>query len=178
MADSLAKAYALALFEIAADEGKCEEYRQIIHELKETFDQKFVQLLSHPKISRKEKKACIDKVYGKSLDPVFIHFLKVLIDKNRFQYATAICDEFDQKYIEYFNIVQAFVYSACKLSEDERQRLEIKLKNKYQCPIECYYQVDPSLIAGIKVVIQDEVMDNTAINRLNKMKEHINVKVR
>ena len=45
-----------------------------------------------------------------------------------------------------------------------------KLEKKYKCSIECEYKIDPSLLAGIKVIIQDEVLDNTAVNRLKKMK--------
>lgn len=173
MADSVAKAYADALFEIAADEGKCEEYRERIHELRDTMDERFIRLLCHPKISKEEKKACIDNVYAKELDSVFIHFLKVLVDKNRFQYVISICDEFDLNYVEHFNIIQADVYSARELSEDEKQRLKEKLEKKYQQSVECSYQIDPSLLAGIKVQIKDKVMDNTALNRLNKMKDSI-----
>lgn len=170
MADAVAKAYAMALFEIAQDNDKCDEYRLIMHDIKKTSDEKFIQLLCHPKISKQEKKACIDKVYEDYLDPVLIHLLKVLIDKNRFRYIHAICDEFDQIYIGHFNIIQAVVYSAGELNEDEKSRLKKKLEKKYKCSIECEYKIDPSLLAGIKVIIQDEVLDNTAVNRLKKMK--------
>ena len=173
MADTVAKAYADALFEIAVDENKCDEYRELIHELKETMDERFIRLLCHPQISKEEKKACIDDVYGKELDSVFIHFLKVLIDKNRFQYVISICDEFDLDYVEYFNIIQANVCSARQLSEEEKKRLKEKLEKKYQQSVECSYQIDSSLLAGIKVQVKDKVMDNTALNRLNKMKNSI-----
>ena len=39
--------------------------------------------------------------------------------------------------------------------------------------VECTYEVDESLLAGIKVKVKDQVMDNSAINRLNKMKDSI-----
>lgn len=173
MADKIAKAYGDALFEIALDLKKGDEYREIVHTLKDTMDDKLVRILSHPKISKAEKKECIDKIYGGLVDDVFIHFFKVLIDKNRFQYVCAIFDAFDDDYVQYYNIIQANVWSARELSDDEKKRLEDKLKNKYHQSVECSYEVDKLLLAGIKVKVKDQVMDNTALNRLNKMKDSI-----
>lgn len=173
MADSVAKVYADALFEIAVEENKCQEYRTCMRELKDTMDERFIQLLCHPRISREEKKTCIENVYGKALDPVLLNFLRVLVDKNRFQYVMSICDEFDLNYVEHFNIIQASVCSARKLSPEEKEKLKLKLEQKYQQSVECTYQIDPSLLAGIKVQVKDQIMDNTALNRLNKMKDSI-----
>lgn len=172
MADTIAKAYGDALFEIALDLKKCDEYREIVHTLKDTMDDKLVRILSHPKVSKAEKKECIDEIYG-SLDPIFINFFKVLIDKNRFKYVSAIFDAYDEDYVQYFGIIQAQVWSARELSEDEKIRLEEKLKKKYQQSVECTYEVDERLLAGIKVKVKDQVMDNTALNRLIKMKDSI-----
>lgn len=172
MSDSIAKAYADALFEIAVDENKCGEYRKIVHCLKDTLEQDFVRVLTHPKISKQEKKACIEEVYG-SFGPIFVNFLKILIDKNRFQHVNDICDEFDMNYVEHFKIILASVTSARELSLDEKQRLNEKLEKKFGQSVECTYAVDESLLAGIKVRVGDIVYDNTAINRLTKMKDSI-----
>ena len=42
-----------------------------------------------------------------------------------------------------------------------------------QQSVECIYDVDPKLLAGIKVKIKDFVMDNTALNRLTNLKNLI-----
>lgn len=173
MTNKVAKAYADALFDIAVDEGKCIEYREMIQGLKETMEDDFIRLMSHPQISKDEKKACIDEVYQASLPVVLIHFLKVLIDKNRFQCVKSICDEFDLDYIHHFNILQASVVSARKLNADEKKQLEQKLKNKYKENVECSYEVDASLLAGLRVRVGDTVMDNTALNRLVKLKDRL-----
>ena len=173
MADTIAKAYGDALFEIALDTNKCEEYREIISILKDTISDELIRLLSHPKISKTEKKEIIENIYGKSVDEIFLNFFKVLIDKNRFNTVCAIFDEFNADYIQHFNIIQAQVFCARELTSDEKKRLEEKLSKKYNQKVECTYEIDESLIAGIKVKIKDQVIDNSAINRLNKMKDSI-----
>jgi F-type H+-transporting ATPase subunit delta len=173
MADTIAKAYGDALFEIALDTNKCEKYRDIVQVLKNTISDELIRLLSHPKISKTEKKQILENIYGKEVDEIFLNFFKVLIDKNRFYNVCAIFDEFDANYIQHFNIIQANVWSARELSKDEKNRLEEKLSKKYSQKVECTYEVDESLLAGIKVKVKDEVMDNSAINRLNKMKDSI-----
>ena len=173
MADSIAKAYGDALFEIALDTNKCEEYRELVQGLKGTVSDELIRLLSHPKISKNEKKDIIENIYGNVVDEIFLNFFKVLIDKNRFSSVCTIFDEFDADYIQHFNIIQASVFSARELTSDEKTRLEEKLSKKYDQKVECTYEVDERLIAGIIVKVKDQVMDNTAINRLNKMKDSI-----
>lgn len=173
MADTVAKAYADALFEIACDQNKCEEYRKVVHFLKDTMEDELIRLLTHPRINKQEKKTCLENVYGNVLDSVFLNFLKVLVDKNRFQCVNTIFEEFDMDYVEHFNIIQAKVSSARELSSDEKQKLNEKLEKKYAQSVECTYVIDESLLAGIKVQVKDSIMDNTAINRLNKLKDRI-----
>ena len=173
MADTIAKAYGDALFEIALDTNKCEEYREIVRVLKDTINDELIRLLSHPKISKNEKKEILENIFGKVVDEIFLNFFKVLIDKNRFYSVCAIFEEFDADYIQHFNIIQASVWSARELTSDEKKRLEEKLSKKYQQKVECTYEVDESLLAGIKVKVDDQIMDNSAINRLNKMKDSI-----
>lgn len=171
--NTIAKAYGDALFEIALEMNKCDEYRKTVAWLKDSMDEKFIQLLNHPKISKDEKKQCIENVYGKVVDTVLINFLKVLVDKNRFRYVVQACEEFDIDYVEHFNILIAKVSSARELSEDEKKQINQKLENKMNQSVECMYEIDPSLMAGIKVKIKDMVFDNTALNRLTKLKDSI-----
>ncbi len=173
MAEVVAKAYADALFEIALDEKKCNEFRHVLHEIKLTMDERFIQLMNHPKISKNEKKECIDKVYGNALDVIFIHFLKVLVDKNRFGCILSICNEYDKAYIQYFHIIQADVCSARELNEDEKKRLSEMLEKKYQQKVECSYSTDAKLLGGMRVKIGDKVMDNTVLNTLTRLKDRI-----
>ena len=84
-----------------------------------------------------------------------------------------LCDEFDANYVEHFKIIQASVTSARELSSDEKQRLNEKLEKKFSQSVECTYAVDEKLLAGIRVQVKDIVYDNTAINRLTKMKDSI-----
>ena len=62
MANAIAKAYADALFEIAVDENKCDEYRKIVRCLKDTLDDDFVRVLTHPKIRNKVSKKFMDNL--------------------------------------------------------------------------------------------------------------------
>ncbi len=171
--NAIAKAYGDALFEIALDLKKCDEYRKNVSLLKDSMDERWIQLLNHPKISKDEKKKLLEKVYEGNLDPVLINFLKVLVDKNRFRYVKEACDAFDEDYVDHFNILVAHVTSAQELNEDEKKRLNVKLEKKMQQSVECIYDVDPKLLAGIKVKIKDFVMDNTALNRLTNLKNLI-----
>lgn len=175
MAAIAAKSYCEALFSIAEEEDKTKEYKEqlvfVVDTLKE--NKQFKAVLTHPKISRNEKKELLETIYGKEIDHMLLNFLKLLIDKNRF-----IClDDINRIYIKMFhtlnNIAAADIYSAQALSEDEIKRLTSMLEKKLNKNIELKLHIDEDLIAGIRIKIGDKVLDNTAKNRLQKLKETV-----
>jgi len=63
------------------------------------------------------------------------------------------------------------VSSAQTLSAAEIQTLQKSLETKFLKSIELKFQVDPSLIAGLRLQIGDWVLDNTIKNRLDQLRQ-------
>ena len=90
------------------------------------------------------------------------------------QVITSVPDAYEECYRKKHRIEIVKVTSASKLDEDQLSRLKEMLEKKMNKTLELEVQVDPSLIAGIKVQANDLVMDNTVIAKIDAMKEAIN----
>lgn len=172
MNPSLFKSYGDALFSIAREKNQLEAYRVTCNEVRQTLNDELMSLLSHPKISKNEKKEIISSVY-KEVDPMILNFMKLMIDKNHGNHIKDAIHAFDKDYREYKEIEIAHVYSAVELSEAQKEELQSMLCSKENKAIECEYAIDSSLIAGLRIRIKDQVYDNSAFNRLTRLKNEV-----
>ena len=127
-------------------------------------------VLTHPKIHKKEKKTTLETVFQSEIDPMVLNFAKLLIDKSRFQSFHEITKLFIQRYNIENNIEVAYVRSAKPLSDEEIDRLKAMLEKKLNKTVELHMQEDPSLLAGLRIRINDMVLDNTAKSRMDNLK--------
>lgn len=174
MPGMLAKNYAEALYSLAIEENKTDTYRKELQFVCESLnlEKEFMEILLFPKISKNEKKTLIDKVFGE-LDILVVNFLKILIDKSRFANIFEINKEFDAMYRNEHQIEIAYVSSAIALTDEEKQQIQSLLEKKTDKKIEMKCKVDESLLAGIRIKLNDEVIDNSASNRLLRLKESV-----
>ena len=72
--------YAEALFMLAAEEGNTEEYFSSLQTVKELIDENpdYLEFLSSPAISLKERLFAIDEAYGETFPEYVVSFLKLL----------------------------------------------------------------------------------------------------
>lgn len=172
MAGVVAKSYSEALFSLASEEGKLDVYKDqlclIQEQLKENPD--FMRVLTHPKIHKDEKKKMLESVFSQAVDHTVLNFLKLLVDKGRFINLADITKEFVKQYNEVNNILVAIVTSAKELSEDETKRIQEMLEKKTQKKVDMRMCINTDLIAGIRIKIGDQVLDNTAKARMERLK--------
>lgn len=172
MAGIAASSYSDALFELAAEENKLDLIKEqlcfVDAQLQKS--QKFRYVLTHPKIHKEEKKQSIQAVFGRQVDLLMLHFLQLLIDKGRFCALHEISREFMNRYRKEKNIVIADLYSAVPLDDEAEQRIRRLLEQKLNQQVELHKHVDSDLLAGIRVKVNDLVLDYTAWNKMEHLK--------
>lgn len=176
--ESIALVYAKALFSLSLEEN---EDKRIFEELSEIYsiiehDDSLIKLLDNKVISKDEKKKTLGLIFEDKLEKNLFNFLKLLIDKSRFNSLKKICLEYKKLYFEHYNIKEAKVYSATQLSDAKLNDLKTTLEQKYNCDFVMQTFIDKDLVAGLKVVIGDTVIDGTINNRLAKLKQNIILK--
>ncbi len=173
MASVVAMHYGEALFELAKEEKQLQEIKQELLQVNQILKQEveLVNVLDHPKISKSEKKRLIKEVLPCS--KLCLNFLCVLIDQGRFRILKEISEFMTTRINDEMGIEVAHVTSAISLSEDECNKIQKMLEKKTGKQIELVCTVDSSCIAGIRIRLKDEILDNTIATKLENMKERV-----
>ena len=105
------------------------------------------------------------------IDKKVVEFLT----RKKFMSRVAVILEQLKKVINFENgIVSATVLSAHRVHEKEEKDLVHFLKKRYSAKeVELTYILDQSLIRGIRLEVNDEVIDLTVRNQINQLKEYL-----
>lgn len=163
--------YAEALFSLKRDSKTLESTQKEIKELKKIFNENpdFIVILSSSYKSIEEKEQIIDKSLV-GVDEEIKSLLKVVCQNHRAKYIIEIFDEFNSLVNEYRGVKEGLVYSAQKLSEAQLTKLNKKISEVEHMPTELKNIIDPSLIGGVKVVINDHIYDGSIKHHLEDMR--------
>lgn len=171
MAELIGRRYALALFEVGLDLEKVKEFHKELEFVESVFEgeKKLIQILGHPKIKKDEKKALIDKLFKERLSGEIVNFLYILIDKRREAYILDIVNQYKGLFNEHENIVKVVAISAIPMEERSKAKLVTVLGNKLGKNIQLTNQVDSSIIGGIMLKTENEIMDGTLKGQLKSL---------
>ena len=135
--------------------------------------QELDNVMENPAISGKTKDEILNNVFSNQINEKLINFLKVLLDKKRFNELDEIIDAYSVKVDEIHNIKRVEVISAVEVSNDRRKRLIEKLQNKLQKTVIANWQIDKDIIGGLVIKINDDVIDNSLKNKLENLSKNI-----
>ena len=169
----LGKEYGEALFELARDERQLEAFDGELAEIGALVKAQpdFVRLLCSRAIERDARIQVVDTTFAGRVHPYIVNFMKLLVEKERFDCFPDCIVWFHQRYNEEFGIVEAVVTSAVKLSDNDCSALRQKLQQMSGRRVTLITRVDPSLIGGVRVEMEGRRYDNTIQNKLGRLKQ-------
>lgn len=173
--EKAAVVYARTLLQAAEDEKAGEAVSADMHVLAETFRRLpgLHKYLVNPVVSTEDKAKLLASAADK-LAPLSKKFLKLLEAKNRFALLRAIADEYIALEEAKRNILRATVVSAKPLAPEQIAKLAKGLEVKR--PGKTYVltnEIDPSLIAGFRILQGDRVTDASIKNKLALLKQRL-----
>ena len=59
------------------------------------------------------------------------------------------------------------------LTEEQIQKIEEKVSSKLNKKVELTNSINPSIIGGVKIVVNDTVFDNSVESRINALKQEL-----
>ncbi len=169
----VANRYASALYSLAIEENKLEEIKQSLSDVRQAVysEADFLKILKLPQVTKKDKHEMIKNVFDGRVNKEVFNFLSILIDKNRIGYLKTIDDEFEKLYNEFNKIVKAVVYSAKSLNEAQVKELTETLSKRFKSEVEITNKIDTTLISGIRVEANNQVIDNSIFTKLSNMRD-------
>ena len=165
--------YAEALFALALEEGKSEEYLTSLREISEFILEEplYLQFLSSPAISLAERLDAIDQAFGATYDEYLVSFLKLLCENGRMESLSACVLEYEKLLRTVLDRAVANVSSAVELDEAQKQALMQKMESVTGKKLDPVYTVCPELIAGVCVEIEGKTYDGTLLRKLREVKD-------
>lgn len=172
----IADRYAEALVKIAKD-GKLtfEKISENLNLIKDILTQSkdLNEVLINPLVSVEDKKEIIEKVFSNEVNILIINFLKVLVDKNRFDAFDEILNSYNKSLDDINNIARIKVTSAVEMSEDARKKLKVKLEEKTRKNVILDLSINSDIIAGLVIKIGDNVIDMSLKHKLEDLSKSI-----
>ncbi|MCX5698540.1 MAG: ATP synthase F1 subunit delta [Candidatus Omnitrophica bacterium] len=132
----------------------------------------FGELLNNPKISYLEKCAIIDEVIQDGPTEEMRNFLKILLEKKRFNIFLEVAEYLRAKY-SHQGQVDVLLKTAFPLELDLIKRIEEALKNKFKQSLRFYIDLDGSLLGGVQVVIGNTIIDGSVKKRLAELRDKL-----
>lgn len=168
----IAKRYSKALMELATSDDELNGIYGNLAMVLETIhsSEDLQKVIAHPSISNDVKKEIFSEIFGKEISIDVMHFLFILIDRNRIFALGAIINSLKDLMNKKYNILVIKAISAVELSDEMKNKLGQKLENIYGKTINLETQTDESLIAGMVLKIGDKIIDGSVKSRLESMK--------
>ena len=173
MFEYLDRRYALALYEVAEEKGKVQEYLNDLREICDLIDNNkdFYEVVKHPQISTKQKKKTFINIFKGNIDEELLSFLLILIEKDRILFLKEKLKEMEKIHLERLNVLQGIFKTTIPLEEYEYNALVEKLEKKYNKDIILKKIIDPEILGGIYVRIGNDVIDGTVRTRLDDLRK-------
>jgi F-type H+-transporting ATPase subunit delta len=162
--------YAEALFSLSVDEKQLEDVYKAFNAFTQAQDKDIYSFLNHPKVSKNQKK----EVLSKAIDNTLVkNFMNVLIDNSRIELLEDCFNEFKTIYNNQHKAMSAFVYSGVALEDSEMKQLQDNLGKKHNRNVTLENVVDPSILGGIKIEFEGNVLDQTINHYLHTLKSSL-----
>ena len=109
------------------------------------------------------------KILDGHLDKNQENFIKFLLEYKRIEAVADIFEQYQEMYDELKKLGKAEVVSARKLSSADLDKVKNRLETKYDKKFEVVNTVDPSIIGGLILKIDDKVIDESISGKLGKL---------
>ncbi|MGB9190176.1 MULTISPECIES: F0F1 ATP synthase subunit delta [unclassified Acinetobacter] len=171
---TLARPYAKAAFAYSSEQGATDAWSNALTLLSAAVqDEAFSAYLNRPELTPAEQVSVFAKVLGEDQTAAVSNFLTLLAENDRLTLLPEIETEYEQLKSQNNNTVDVVIESAFPLSSTQEQLLADALKKRFNAAVNVSVEVKPELIAGVVIRAGDQVIDDSALNKLEKMRTRL-----
>lgn len=165
---TVARPYARAVFAYAEEHNRTDEWFEFLSMLNQVTVMSDV-LSSANCFTDEYKLDFLRKILDGHLDKNQENFIKLLLEYKRIEAVADIFEQYQEMYDELKKLGKAEVVSARKLSSADLDKVKNRLETKYDKKFEVVNTVDPSIIGGLILKIDDKVIDESISGKLGKL---------
>lgn len=171
MASVVSERYALSLYEVAKGENLVPQLFDELETISRVFEEypDYLKILTTPSIAFGEKKTVLSTVFEGRVHPYLLNFLMLLTEKNRIGLIGEMATAYRDMYYLEEGICEVTAVTAVPLSDDLFEKLKQKMTSVTGKRIILKNKVDPRLLGGVLVRIENNQIDDTVKRRLDEL---------
>ncbi|PWJ58224.1 F-type H+-transporting ATPase subunit delta [Dyadobacter jejuensis] len=168
----VASRYAKSLIELAQEKNVLESVYQDMILFRATAQENrgLMLALKSPVVRHEKKLAILKAIFESKVNPVTFAIFNIITRKNRESILDAIADEFVLAYNDLQGIQKATVTTTSELTDELRQQFTQIVASATGKTVQLEEQIDPSLIGGYLLRVNDRQIDASIKHQLNQLK--------
>lgn len=168
-----ARRYADALFSIARDRNRIDEWADELERLGTVVQHPdAMRFLNTPALGLRRKREAIAAL-ADPLSRETRSLVDILLERRRVSLVPAVADAFAGLVRAHKGIELAEVTTALELSEDERRLVAQRLAARVGKNVDLRTRVDPAIIGGVVARVGDQLFDGSVRGRLQALKRRL-----
>jgi F-type H+-transporting ATPase subunit delta len=173
VATAAAKRYARAVFELATEEGKVDEWTRRLTTVRDLMsDPSVAAVLTNPTIPLDRRMELVSSA-PHELDPEATNLARLLIESNRVQQIGGVAEEFEVLADAAAGRVRATVTTAVDLDRAERDKVGDQLSRRLGKEVRMTVVVDKSILGGLKLQYGDHLIDASVATKLQQLRRRL-----
>jgi F-type H+-transporting ATPase subunit delta len=166
--------YAKALLDLTLENGSVEAVEKdlirFVQVVKESND--FRIFLNSP-VVRDDKKIAIYQLVFEGFNPLTMQFFALVTKNGREQLLPEIAAQFERQLMKNRGIVSGSIVSATPLTEKTKQEILDRIAPAFEGSLQLSESVDPSLLGGFVIRIEDKQIDASVANKLKELRQEL-----
>ena len=171
----VARRYARALYEDAAEKGAIEKVDDDIAMIQESVEgsPELRRFFTDRMVNAQKKEAVIDSLFKKRVHSITLSFLQLLTRKRRENLFLNIVEAYQDLRNKQLGVVEAHVRVALPMSAEEEKKVKEGIESLTGKHVQLKTEIDPSIMGGVIIRVGDMVYDGSVQHQLNSLKDRL-----
>ena len=167
--------YVKALFDLAVESKLLDTVEKDIESLLTIMadSEEFNDFIENPILKRSDKLKMFDQLFSGKFNNMTMQFLYLLVNNNREALLQGMCLYFNSHYKQDQGIKEAVITTAIPLPKEYRDEIYRFISKKFKVNIELSEKIDPDIIGGFVLRIEDLQINASLQSKLNKIKREL-----
>jgi F-type H+-transporting ATPase subunit delta len=167
--------YAKAFFSLAKEKNMLELLKA---DMQKVFDvcnrsSDFILLLESPVVKTSKKTELIEKIFKGEINQLTLNFLLLITNNNREAYIPGVCHNFLDLARKDQNIKSAVLVTALEINPKTIDKIKTLMEKELKSKVELACQVEPEIIGGLILRVDDKQYDSSVSTQLKKIKQQL-----
>uniref|UniRef100_UPI003216B930 ATP synthase F1 subunit delta n=1 Tax=uncultured Draconibacterium sp. TaxID=1573823 RepID=UPI003216B930 len=135
--------------------------------------QDFILLLESPVVKTSKKSALITSIFKGRVNQLTMNFLLLITQNKREVHIPGICRNFLEITRKDQNIKSAVLTTASEIDSETIKKVEEMLGRELKATIELTTQINPNIVGGLVLRLEDKQYDASVATHLKKIKQNL-----